>query len=369
MKLNKPTRTVVELAPEPQEERVVFNATQRVEESASAEQESFPPLVQTRGEVLSEGSIPPLQPVQRQMRRVELAPVQPVAEVGATADPVDAGTDLDESEQEEIQQELQNEQANSHPQLTRVAKRQVVQLGGDVTSTSGDAEADFAEVLSDDQNDGRCEGRNEPASLGTSERIPALEPVVRTREEIPPLVMTRDGGALPAGITEIPALTAYNKMEVVHLLIGRSVEDEEVVLLQSFSERFVRSKKPEEFNQTLLHRIQNHVSNLIETATYDFSERRAQRTLIVATLNQAQQARGIEWTAAYRDSGMPTPNDQQRFIVDRELHDMDMGEVNELMREEGLFEDESFVFTWALVKVKIGHDFGSFKLSELMPTL
>src|ERR1700758_1884131 len=43
---------------------------------------------------------------------------------------------------------------------------------------------------------------------------------VAQEQEIPKLVVTKDTGAPPVGVTDIPRLDAYNKMEVVHLLIG-----------------------------------------------------------------------------------------------------------------------------------------------------
>jgi hypothetical protein len=367
MKLNKPvTRTVVELAPEPNEERVVFNATQRVEESVSSDPESIPPLVQTRGEVLSEGSIPPLQPVQRTMRRIELAPVQPSAEVDAVAEPVTAGTDLDEEEQEAIQQELRSEQTGSHPILNRVSKRQVVQLGGAEASGDRNVAEQYADDILIDESAGAEANNDGQEGMAQEQRIPPLEPVVRSQEAIPPLVMTRDGGALPEGVTSIPALTAYNKMEVVHLLIGRSVEDEEVVLLQSFPERFIRSKKPEELMASLYARVQEHVDNMTQHQVYDINERRTRRIIQVVQPNQQQQARGITWAAGYLDNGVPTHAEVQQYC---EKDDLDDDEALRYMKEEGFYSEPSFVFTWALVKVKIGHDFGSFKLSELMPSL
>lgn len=360
MKLHKPTRTVVELAPEPQEERVVFNASDRVVEASEPVQE-VPALVRTSGG----DAVPPLEPVQRTMRRVELAvkaptrielsPSQPVAESEAAVESeTESDEDLLETEQAAIQEELQNEQVSDTPVLTRVSRRQVIELSGPADEQSdggGDSEGDEEPV-------------GEPTSPGA---IPALEPIQREQEAIPPLVMIRDGGALPEGITEIPRLEEYNKMEVAHLLIGRSVEDEEVVLLQSFSERFIRSKKPDEFKQTLFNRVNNHIVSLVNSQTYDFEERQSLRTVQTLAVNAHQAARGVEHVFAYLDNGQASREDLSNYMRENDLEDGVIA-ANE-MQARGMSSDASYVFTWALVKVKIGHDFGSYKLSDLMPTL
>lgn len=358
MKLHKPTtRTVVELAPEPQEERVVFNASDRVVE-ASDDSAAIPALIRTSGG----DPVPALEPVQRVMkrvelplktpRRVELSSPQPATEVDVAAEPVSGG-ELVEEEQTAIQEELQNEQASDRPVLSRVPRRQVIELPGSV----------LGEQDTGNDTQGVDDTVGESESAGT---IPTLEPVQKSEETIPALVVVRDGGALPEGLSEIPKLEEYNKMEVAHLLIGRSVEDEEVVLLQSFSERFIRSKKPEEFQRVLQDRVTGHISNLTRNQVYDFLERASNRHLSVLPVNAALQTRGVEWMGALLDNGEPTVIEIQEYA---EANSITTAEAIEEMREQGVFVDQSYVFTWALVKIKIGHDFGSYKLSDLMPTL
>lgn len=188
------------------------------------------------------------------------------------------------------------------------------------------------------------------------------EPVI---PEVPKLAITKGTGE-PAKI-EIPQLDAYNKMEVAHLLIGRSSEDEEIVLIQSFPERFVRTKDKEEFDRQILTRVTQHRAGMLSQSKYDFTERQHNHTFEVKPVSAIHAARGVEWMCALKDNGLPSEADIYGY-ADRERVEYDV--ANEEIEEAGLFKkDEEYVFTWALVKVKIGHDFGSYRLSELMPTL
>lgn len=212
-------------------------------------------------------------------------------------------------------------------------------------------------------------------------KVPGEKPVEAVGSEIPPLVPQKSVEevlAIPKLVAskrepvkldpvDIPKMEAYNTMEVVHLLIGRSPEDEEIVLLQSFSERFVRTKKVEEFHGALHNRVNQHYLTMRNASKYDFNERQDHHTLSPRPVSFLHASKGVEWMAAVLDNGQGHTEDIQNYAASQGIS---YEEAIEEMKEAGILNvDPSYVFTWALVKVKIGHDFGSYKLSELMPSL
>lgn len=320
MKLNQPFRRPT-LNPE---ERVAFNTPEPVKAEVSEPvipalepvEEMAKPVVPPLVKSDSTPAFPKLEKVQK--KQVELSPPQPVAEVKATAEPAPiAGGEpkpvreekpavawpFTKEEQKEIEQELQEELAK-----------------------------------------------------------PALVPSVPA---IPKLEVTKGNGEVKK--VDVPKLDAYNKMEVVHLLIGRSSEDEEIVLLQSFPERFVRSKNQEDFNRQILERVQAHYGKMHGDRMYDFYERHTQHKLEIQPLTPQLANKGVEWVCALQDSGKPSSVDIHNYAAAEGISVDDAG--LEIKLQKLFYQDPSFIYTWALVKVKIGHDFGAYKLSELMPNL
>lgn len=288
------------------EERVAFNTSEPVKADT---QPSPPPLVKTE----SASAFPKLERVQK--KQIELSPPQPVAESKATIEP---------------------DQSGGVPKLRQ--------------------EKPAVEWPFKDKDGGQA-----------SEAKPSLEPAqgASVPNVIPKLQITKGDGE--AQKVEIPKLDAYNKMEVVHLLLGRSADDEEIVLLQSFSERFVRTKKKDEFDRSLFDRISKHYGDLVLKSFFDFHERSANRELQVHPVTPQLSSKGVEWIAAVKDDGEPSIEDVRGYA---EEEGITLKDASSEVQESGLFKKSpSYVYTWALVKVKIGHDFGSYKLSELMPNL
>lgn len=318
MKLNQPFRRPSLNS----EERVAFNTPEPVK--AEVSEPVIPPLVSNKPEMpslvkteTSEPALPKLERVQK--KQVELSPPQSAAEVEATAEPETSG---------------------GVPKLVKEEKPAVA------WPFSTDEQKDLQEELQTE--------RAKPA-------IPELQQPVA----IPKLEITKGNGEVKK--VDIPALDAYNKMEVVHLLIGRSSEDEEIVLLQSFSERFVRTKNKDEFNQSVYARISAHYQAMFSAHQYDLYERRAHHSIQVQTVTPQLANKGVEWVAALADDGLPAGSDIQAYANSEGIS---VDDALTEIRESGLFKiPPSFIYTWALVKVKIGHDFGSYRLSELMPTL
>jgi hypothetical protein len=353
MKLRTGSPTYSDRTSEPLQEKVVFNAVAlepMQDEVSEVTVDTLPKLEPVKRE------LPVLQAVKRATKTVELKPLQPVAAVEAPA-PVSEEAKVESStavwggnpyeannEPTNSSEDVAAGREESNDQLPRLQLRE-------------------SDANNESQNVTKIESDNEggPPPL---ERIEQGNVVVE-QAAMPKLQLTK-GSAEPAPLTDIPKLDAYNKMEVVHLLIGRSVEDEEVVLLQSFPERFVRSKQPDEFQQSLFDRINRHVANLVESRTYDFAERRNQRKIEVAVLSPHQTLRGTEWAASYIDTGSPLASDIRRYADEQEIS---VELAAKEMKDQGEYRDPHVVFTWALVKVKIGHDFGAYKLSELMPVL
>jgi hypothetical protein len=198
--------------------------------------------------------------------------------------------------------------------------------------------------------------------------VPELQPKKSVEDvlAIPKLVVTKREPVAVDPI-DIPKLDAYNTMEVVHLLIGRSPEDEEIILLQSFPERFVRTKKTEEFHASLLARVSSHYSSMVDARKYDFEERQHHHVLAPKPISALHANKGVEWMAYVLDDGKAAEADIIGYALQHSVADtVAIREINEAKLYQ---RDPSYVFTWALVKVKIGHDFGSYKLSELMPSL
>lgn len=288
------------------EERISFNTPEPVE--AEVSQPEVPPLVSTK-------TAPVLPKLEKTPKKtVELSPPQPVAEVKATAEP---------------------EQSGGVPQLK---------------PSKSMAEWPFSTK------------EKEEALVQIKEE---LKPAVEAPPAIPKLVLTKGTGETQK--VEVPKLDAYNKMEVVHLLIGRSPEDEEIVLLQSFAERFVRTKNQEEFHKTLFQRATTHYSKMVGDGKFDFVERQGLHNFEAIYLTPQLAAKGVEWVAALTDNGNPAAADVQSYA---DSEGLDFEEALEEVKENRIYyKDPAYVYTWALVKVKIGHDFGDYKLSELMPNL
>jgi hypothetical protein len=340
------------------EERVAFNtaAQEPVEVEAAPE---IPKLVETKKETAN----PPLQPVQRTRKVIELSPPQPVAETSAAAEPVKTGGGQQSEAAWPFKQNGNIHASDSKRDDDGPKPDSTVYYNDSVGTNKHDVGAAESNVDGSGNGSG---GEEEGASAKNTaaESIPRLVQVEKEAKVIPKLELRRDGGAAPAN--EIPQLTAYNTMEVVHLLLGRSVEDEEVVLLQTFSERFIRSKKSDEFKISLRHRIGAHIQRMLTDGNYDFRERQALRNVQFPDIGPVFKSRGVEWFAAYEDNGGITNEEIAEYATNNVI--TQQLALNELV-QAGYKRDPHFVYTWALVKVKIGHDFGAYKLSELMPTL
>lgn len=336
---------------EKNKERVTFNAVPVdlpvLQKQDVKEEVKVTPEVPSLTKVNKE--IPPLQPVQRSKKVVELSSPQPATATSVSAEPKSGG---DRSDEEVVKNDRKPLSVN------RNVPRNVVQLDTPLNGVLDNGnDSDVSNTTA--KYDSAVEESGVSTSSVSTERDvldsgkPADGPVPKlTKVEKPS--------------TDIPPLVAFNTMEVAHLLIGRSADDEEVVLIQSFSERFVRTKDREEFNDSLIRRVGSHVRDLVGTKFYDFSERAQQRKLETVDLSPAQKARGVEWAAGYKDSGSVTREDVVQYAMQEGIsHEDAIKEMSAL----GFQREPSYVYTWALVKIKIGHDFGSFKLSELMPNL
>lgn len=337
---------------EKNKERVTFNAVPVdppvLQKQEVKEEVKITPEVPSLTKVNKE--IPPLQPVRRVKKTVELSSPQSATATSVSAEPESGG---DRKEVEAI------ENGNNTIPVNRNVPRTTVQLG--VTHDNvhnDDSPSDGNDVYVSDGSSRHSERGSSVSNSSDGRDVldsgkPADGPVPKlTKVEKPS--------------TDIPPLVAFNTLEVAHLLLGRSIEDEEVVLIQSFSERFVRTKDREEFNDSLRRRISIHIQRLVDNKSYDFYERAQQRRLEVVDLSPAQKARGIEWAAAYRDEGDITQEDISIYAAREGISST---AARDEMISSGCRREPSYVYTWALVKVKIGHDFGSFKLSELMPNL
>ena len=310
---------------------VSFNTPEPVKAEVSATPE-IPPLVPNKPELpplMKSGNVQPAIPkLERAGRKqVELAPPEPV--------------------------EVKNEFDRSED----------IRLGGE------EPDLQFSGSLGRESSDcGSEQGDDGQTGISFEEPVPELQRSGEQSESaIPKLVVSRDTGAPPVGVTDIPKLDAYNKMEVVHLLIGRSVEDDEIVLLQSYPERFVRSVNKEDFNQSLMRRVQTHYNKMRYDHLYDLAERGERHRFDFSPVSSMHAARGVEWVAVLHDDGQAAVADVQAYA---QQENISFDEALEEVQENNLYgRDPGTVFSWALVKVKIGHDFGSYKLSELMPTL
>jgi hypothetical protein len=353
MKLQRPTRISLEVK-EPSTEQVVFNTPLPVNQEASEPTPEIPTLQVIKAPTARPG-IPALQQITRTKNVVtlqaptkevvELLPPQSSVESEAEANSVvntDDGRDEELQHAEELQEALGREITN-RPVLERVQRQRVVDLPAPVDNESNDSD--------------------NPLDIEEPDRgIPPLQPVERSDVLVPALVVVRDGAATPEGINEIPKLDVYNKMEVVHLLLGRSHEDEEVVLLQSYSERTLHNKKLEEITEMLLQRVQRHRNTLANSHAYNLMERASHQTIRTIALNPVQNQRGLEYAWGLFDNGICSSEDLQAYAADQDVS-------VSVARRELPNADPHSVFSWALVKVKIGQDFGSIKLSSLMPTL
>jgi hypothetical protein len=360
-----PFNTVTPEPAEPEVSDVTESATPPLVKIEKATEE-IPRLVKTKGE-----DIPALQPVNRKMKRIDLSPPQPVAETVATAEPAKevAGGDRPAAAWPFRPKEVKNGGDNTAAELrTNVDTSDSVDVLNDNSdNVMGDSSnVDDNALDNSGTGDDANHAETETDGVEADRDVPRLEPVRREEAVIPKLQTIREGNVKPENVTEIPKLEAYNTMEVVHLLIGKSVEDEDIVLLASYAERFVRGKSPEELTSMVQQRIGAHVNMLTSSGSYDFPDRTHNRSLVIGKLTPQHQARGVEIAFMLVDNGAPNSQDIRRFGED---NDLNREAAAAKMKLEGYYRDPESVYTWALVKVKIGHDFGSYKLSELMPNL
>jgi hypothetical protein len=374
MELKRNTRPLgrPSIQPEVEQERTVtFSAASAPEPLQRAEREELvvPPLQPVSRASTASGEagsgIPRLVPVTRQRQKIELvAPgaiaipelsPQPTAAVEAVAEPVQetgGGREVawpfgDEHADEPTREEI----SNAIPSLEVNEGR------------GGNFNARPALWAADDSGTPRDVGEDsvEPdVEVDSVPAIPALQRVIVEEGEIrPSLTVLRDGGALPVSLTEIPQLDSFNNMEQAYLLLGRSSENEEIVILQSYGERFLRGKSKEDKAALIAGRVTLHEDKLVADNYYDHADRRDHRRIQTVSITPQLAAKGVEMAFALRDNGRPAAEDVNRYAVENEV------EVDQAVSDcQGPTYN---AYTWALIKIKIGRDFGSFSLTDLMP--
>ncbi|MNK09932.1 hypothetical protein D3C87_279410 [compost metagenome] len=186
--------------------------------------------------------------------------------------------------------------------------------------------------------------------------IPALKVVEKeVSQEIPQLqVIDREK-------VEVPALQSFKATDVVYLLLGKSKEDDDIVLIQTLSERAVRTKGEEGLRNMLAGIIDAHVFSMISKDFYDFKDRQGFRRTASAQVSVQDKARGVEKTFGLLDTGNPTDGEVSRYMKEFDVDDKEA--------ISALAVPPHYAYTWALVKVKIDQQFGDFKLSDLMPNI
>lgn len=364
MELKRNTRPLGRPSTQPEAERqVIFGAPTAPEPLQEVEEAKLviPPLQPVSkaptASVQVESGIPRLQPVVRQRQVVELTPPgaiselspQPTAAVEAVAEPVQE-TGGDRAVEWPFGEESVVEQRT--PSFDPIPSLEVNE------GRRGNFDARPALWATDDSGTSGDVGEDD-SSTDAEPVIPPLEQTTVQPQAIPSLNVVRDGSAPPPNLTEIPQLDSFNTMEQAYLLLGRSSENEEIVILQSYGERFIRGKSKEDKAALLAGRVQLHEDKLVQDNYYDHADRQTFRRIRLINVTPQLAAKGVEFAFGLIDNGNPTQEE-----VRRHMSHYDVSEEVALKDLQNLAED---VYTWALIKIKIGRDFGSVSLTDLMP--
>lgn len=214
---------------------------------------------------------------------------------------------------------------------------------------------------------GDAEKPAEEKVVWPSEEVTWVEDEIGIKEKAVPEIPKLEINVRKQEPQDIPALTVYNKMEVVHLLLGRSPEDDEIILIRSIGERELRNIQ--DVPKYLRELVTQHADHLRISAQYDAHERALQRSIRQVDLSSAQKARGVEYAFINLDNGEPTHTDVNDFVVRSYVQEVNVNTVQQDMRAQGYYFDPYVAYSWALVQLKVNHGFSYHKLSDIFPNL
>lgn len=162
---------------------------------------------------------------------------------------------------------------------------------------------------------------------------------------------------------EIPQLETFKASDAVYMLFCQITDDDSLILLRSYTEKYVRTRNEDTLKTEVFEAIRIHYSNLIGTSFFDFKERRQHRELLHARVTSKDAERGVKLAYVVRDNGHST--DLERQI----LAGMVSSDAEFKEKAQALTQEPYVVAKWALVKIKIGFDFGAIKIDSLLPDL